>query len=168
MGTGDTKATGRYILDLIHRRLPATAFGDAILTFVHVKDVAEAIVRAVEKENNVGQRYLVGKQQLSMGEFTRMISEISGVPAPAARLPGYLVTMNASLTTLLANLTKRPHIWGMSSDQLRTTREGCKFDGSKAESELGIAYTPVRVAIEEAIASYRVPQSPHLSGSGIS
>ena len=108
LGPGDTKATGQYILDLIHRRLPATAFGDAILTFFHVKDVADAIVRALEKENNVGQRYLIGKHQLSMGEFTRMVSEISGVPAPAARLPGYLVTINASLITLLANLTKRP------------------------------------------------------------
>ena len=44
----------------------------------------------------------------------------------------------------------------MSSDQMRTTREGYRFDGRKAESELGIAYTPVRVAIEEAIASYGV------------
>ena len=35
LGPGDTKPTGQYIQDLIHRRLPATAFGDAVLTFVH-------------------------------------------------------------------------------------------------------------------------------------
>jgi hypothetical protein len=33
-------------------------------------------------------------------------------------------------------------------------REGFVFDGSKAERELGITYTPVRIALEEAIASY--------------
>jgi hypothetical protein len=34
-------------------------------------------------------------------------------------------------------------------------KEGLRFDGSKAERELGIAYTPIRTALEEAIASYK-------------
>jgi len=33
--------------------------------------------------------------------------------------------------------------------------EDLVFDGSKAERELGIAYTPIRTAVEEAIASYK-------------
>jgi hypothetical protein len=43
----------------------------------------------------------------------------------------------------------------MSVDQIRTMKEGFAGDGSKAEKELGITYTPVRVALEEAIASYQ-------------
>jgi hypothetical protein len=43
--------------------------------------------------------------------------------------------------------------WGMAIDQIRTLRYGAQADGSKAERELGIAYTPVRIALEEAIAS---------------
>jgi hypothetical protein len=35
-------------------------------------------------------------------------------------------------------------------------KEGFQGDGSKAKRELGITYTPARVALEEAIASYRV------------
>jgi len=34
-------------------------------------------------------------------------------------------------------------------------KEGLRADGSKAERELGITYTPIRVAIEEAIVSYQ-------------
>jgi hypothetical protein len=34
-------------------------------------------------------------------------------------------------------------------------KAGIVFDGSKAERELGITYTPIRIALEEAIASYR-------------
>jgi dihydroflavonol-4-reductase len=36
LGPGDPKATGKYIKDLMGRKLPATVFNDAIMTFVHV------------------------------------------------------------------------------------------------------------------------------------
>lgn len=155
VGPGDPKPSGQYIMDLIHRRLPTTVFHDSILTFVHVRDVAEAIVRALEKEDNIGEKYLVGKHQLSFREVNEMISEISGVPLPKIRLPDSLVMINAALLTWLADLTRKPPMWAMSTDQMSTMKEGLRFDGSKAERELGITYTPIRVALEEAIASYR-------------
>jgi dihydroflavonol-4-reductase len=155
VGPGDPKATGQYIMNLIRRQLPATVFNDAIMTFVHVKDVAEVIVRAAEKENNIGEKYLVGKQQMSFREINEMVSEISGVPLPKLRLPNALTMVNASLLARLADLIKKPPLWGMSIDQMRVMREGFRVDGSKAEKELCINYTPIRVALEEAIASYR-------------
>jgi dihydroflavonol-4-reductase len=153
LGSGDTKASGKYIQDLLHRRLPATVLPNAVLTVVHVGDVVEAIIKAAEKENNIGEKYLIGKHQLSVGESNELISEISGVPLPRIGLPGPLVMFNAGLLTLLANLIKRPPLWGMSIDQIKTMKEELRFDGSKAESELGLTYTPVRRALEEAIAS---------------
>jgi dihydroflavonol-4-reductase len=63
--------------------------------------------------------------------------------------------MNAALLTWLASLTQKPPMLGMSVDQIRTMKEGFMFDGTKAERELGIAYTPIRTALEEAIASYQ-------------
>ncbi|KPL00168.1 MAG: hypothetical protein AMJ91_05210 [candidate division Zixibacteria bacterium SM23_73_3] len=155
LGPGDPKATGQYIQNLIHRRMPATVFHNSILTWVHVKDVAEAIVRAAEKENNIGEKYLVGRHQMSLEEINEMVKEISGVPLPKIRLPDSLVMINARLLTWLANLIKKPPMWGMSVDQIRTMREGFRIDGRKAERELGITYTPIRVALEEAITSYQ-------------
>jgi hypothetical protein len=61
---------------------------------------------------------------------------------------------NAMLLTLLANIVKKPPLLGMALDQIRTMKEGAAVDGSKVERELGITYTPIRVALEEAIASY--------------
>ncbi len=155
LGPGDPKASGRYIQDLIHRRLPARVLENSVFTFVHVRDVAEAIVRAAEKENNIGEKYLVGKHQLPWREINRMVSEISGVRLPKMRLPDFLTMFNARFLTLVANVIKKPPLWGMAIDQIRTMKEGFVIDGSKAERELGISYTPVRVALEEAIASYR-------------
>ena len=43
----------------------------------------------------------------------------------------------------------------MAIDQMRTIMHGIEADGSKAERELGISYTPIKTALEEAIAWYR-------------
>lgn len=155
LGPGDTKASGKYINDFIHGRLPARVLENSVMTWVHVRDVAEAIVRALEKHENVGTRYLVGKERLSFGEINTMISEIAGVRRPRMRLPDPMVVLNATLLTWLADIVKRPPPWGMSIDQIRTMKEGFMVDGRKVEKELCLEYTPVRVALEEEIAIYR-------------
>jgi dihydroflavonol-4-reductase len=43
----------------------------------------------------------------------------------------------------------------MSKDTMRNLKEGAIFDGSKAERELGVTYTPIREALEEEVASHR-------------
>lgn len=155
LGPGDPKATGKYIDDLINRRLPARVFEGSVMTFVDVRDVAEVIVRALEKQNNLGEKYLVGNNRLSFGEVNQMISELSGVPLPKFRLPDFLVTFNAFFLTQVADIIKKPPLWGMSRDQIRTMKEGFGFDGSKAEKELGITYTPISQALKDALESYQ-------------
>ncbi len=152
LGPGDPKASGRYIQDLINKRLPATVFQNRIFTFVYVKDVAQAIVNALEKENNIGEKYLVGNYRYTWGELNNMISDISGVPLPKMHLPESITMLNATLLTGIANVIKRPPPWGMAIDQMKTMKAGFNVDGNKAERELGISYTPIRFALEEAIA----------------
>jgi hypothetical protein len=38
---------------------------------------------------------------------------------------------------------------------MRNLKEGVAFDGSKAERDLGVTYTPLREALEEEVASHR-------------
>jgi dihydroflavonol-4-reductase len=155
LGPGDNKASGQYIQSLIGRERPATAFHDSVLTWVHAKDVAETIVRALEKEGNIGEKYLVGKELVSFQQLNEMVSEVSGVPLPGMRLPDSVAMAMATFATWFADLSKKPPINGMAADQYRTMKLGFRGDGSKAERELGISYTPIRVTIQEAIASYQ-------------
>ena len=155
IGPGDTQATGQYIRDFIQRRLPATLFEDTQYTYVHVKDVAEAIVKVLEKPDNIGQKYIIGKHRMSIGQINQLLNEITGAPIPRLRIPGFLATITAAFCTLVANLTKKPPPWGMCSDQIRSMKESIVAEGSKAETELGIEYTPVRIAIEEMVASFQ-------------
>ena len=158
LGPGDEKASGRYIMDLLQRRMPATVLHDAVNTWVDVRDVSETIVKALEKENNSGEKYLVGKYQLSFDQLNEIITEISGVPLPGVRLSDGLTATTATLLTGLASILRRPPVWGMASDAIRTMKEGIRADGSKVERELGIIYRPIRETLEEAIAWYMNPR----------
>jgi dihydroflavonol-4-reductase len=153
IGPGDPKASGEYVAGLVKKTLPATVFSKSVLTWVHVKDVAAAIIKAIEKSNNIGEKYIIGKHQISFKDFNKMISEISGVSLPLISMPDFLSLSSAYFFTGFSDIIKKPPLWGMAIDQMKTMKEGFILDGSKAEKELGIVYTPIRTALEEQIAA---------------
>ncbi len=156
LGAGDPKASGQYIRNLLQGKMPAAVFRDASFPFVHVNDVAEAIVKAAEKESNLGERYLVVGENLTFGQINSMISEIAGIRLPGLTLPGWMAFGTAALLTTISGVTKRPPAWGLSLDQIRTMKSATIFDGRKVERELGVRYTPIRQALKEAIESFRM------------
>ncbi len=155
LGAGDHKASGSYIEDYIFRRIPSTIFHDSWATYVYVEDVAEAIVRATWAPEALGQRYLVGQAQLNGRDYADLIHAVSGAPKPPFELPDWMVTSAAHLLTGLARLTGIAPLWGLSVDAAHTLRAGFRFDGSKIQRELGLEYTPIEVALREAVESYR-------------
>jgi dihydroflavonol-4-reductase len=155
VGANDPKACGRYIKNYAEGRMPAQVLTKFNFPFVHVKDVAEAIVRALEKENNIGEKYIVSAANHTWGEINQMISEISGTKLPFLKLPIWMTVMNSYILTGMANLIKKPPLWDMSVDQINLMKQGFKFDGSKVERELGIKYTSVFDGIKEAIESFK-------------
>jgi dihydroflavonol-4-reductase len=156
LGEGDNKPTGQFVGDIVRGKQPVNAFTDTVLTFVHVRDVVEAIIKAAEKPDNVGQNYIVASQQMPWGELAAMSSRISGTKLPRFTLPGPMALATGAMLTLVANVTKKPPLWGLSLDAARTLSASLKADGSKVQRELGIVYTPIGQALEEAIASYKV------------
>jgi dihydroflavonol-4-reductase len=155
LGPGDPKSTGEYIENVMRRRMPATVFDHATFPFVYVNDVADAIARAAAAAGNVGSRYLLVAENLTFGQVNQLIAEIAGVALPRMRMPNALAVGTAAFLTAVARITKRPPLLGLSLDQVRTMSHAPVFDGSKAERELGVRYTPVREALRAAIESYR-------------
>lgn len=152
LGGGDPKSAGAYLDMLVRRKLPATLFEDRPFPWVHVHDVAEIIVRALEKPGNLGERYLAVSEVLTWGEMNALVSELSGVPLPRLHMPGAMAMAGAAFLTALSRLTRRPPPLGMILDQIRMMKGGGRADGGKAARELGIAYTPVREAVREFLA----------------
>ncbi len=152
LGAGDLKSSGMMTVDIMKHRLPATGLRNSRITFVHVRDTAEAILRAAEKEGNSGERYLIGKESITLGEYMEQVSKFAGVRLPWIALPDWAVWNLSWVLTAWADLTQNQPLWGMSLDQTRTFMRGFQCDGSKAERELGLVYTPVQTALKEHVA----------------
>lgn len=159
IGAGDLKASGAYITNVIQKKLPAVGLKNAKITFVHVQDVANAIVSAIENPKAAGQTYLIGSQPITLEDYLEKISTISGVPLPRMVFSDSLIMVLAQVLTFFANRRKKEPMWGMSIDQAQTFKEGFQFDGSKAERELGIQYTPIDSAIEESVRWYLLEEA---------
>lgn len=163
LGAGDTKVTSTVISSLLEEDLPALVCADSPVTFVHIDDVVEAIIQAADKAGNVGEKYLVGKETMTVSEIFGMVCQCGGVAPPRMKLPDSLARVTARVLTTLADWTKRPPKWGLSSDYLSSIQPGVWCDGSKAERELGIVYTPLRAAVEEEVAAIGAGRGPRVA-----
>lgn len=151
LGPDDHKATGRYVSNLVRGKMPAQVLTSSVFPWVHVRDVAEAIVRALEKPENIGEKYIVVAENHTFGDINKMVRDLSGVKLPSLTLPDRLTVALAHVVTGLADLTKKPPLLDLAIDQIRLMKQGFEADGSKAAKDLGFSYTPIRVALEEEI-----------------
>lgn len=142
--------TGRLIVDFLNGRLPA--FLDAIFNFVHVGDVAKGHWLAADK-GRVGERYILGHQNLSLGEFLQILAEVSGQPAPRMKIPYAVAYMAGVFGELSSRLTGREP--RASLDGVRMASIPMRYDSSKAVKELGLPQTSLQAAAEEAVQWFR-------------
>ncbi len=161
LGPGDPKSTSRLVRSLALGEMPALVFADHPFPFVHVRDVAEAIVRALEKPGNEGEKYILAAGNPTFGDIARMVSEISGTKLPRWTMPGAAAVAAGYLATAAARLTGRPPVMDLAIEQVLMMKRGMRVDSSKATRELGIAYTPIRVALEEEVALLRGAVDAH-------
>jgi nucleoside-diphosphate-sugar epimerase len=152
IGADDPKAAGRYLRKVIEGKLPAQILTKSIFPWVYVGDVANAIVLALEKDGNIGEKYFLAAENITFGEINTMISEISGTRLPKLVMPDPMAMMGSYFFTAIANLTHKPPVLDMSTDQLRLMRHGLEADGSKASRELVFTYKPVHSVLEEIVA----------------
>src|SRR5208282_4280673 len=86
IGPRDVKPTptGRMILEAALGRMPA--FVDTGLNLVHVDDVALGHLLA-ESSGRIGERYILGGENLTLAEILRRIAVLTGRRAPTLSVP---------------------------------------------------------------------------------
>ncbi|WP_347988963.1 hopanoid-associated sugar epimerase [Methylomonas sp. AM2-LC] len=152
IGPRDIKPTptGRIIVDSIKGRIPA--YVDTGLNIVHVDDVANGHWLAFER-GQIGQRYILGGENLSLCDILGIIAEIENRPAPRIKLPCKAILPLAFGMELAARLTGREPM--ISRDALSMAKNKMFFNSTKAELELGYSARPAREAIHDAINWFR-------------
>lgn len=152
VGPADHKPTptGKIIVDFLNGRMPA--YLDTGLNLIHVKDVAAGHLLALER-GRVGERYILGNQDLTLSEIFRQLETVSGVRAPRIRLPYRPVYVLAHVCRILSWITRREPL--IPFEGVKMARRYMFFDARKAVSELGLPQTPVRDALTEAVNWFR-------------
>jgi dihydroflavonol-4-reductase len=150
VGPRDIKPTptGRMIVEAAAGRMPA--YVDTGLNIVHVDDVAEGHLRAHDR-GRVGERYVLGGEDLTLAEILRAIASIVGRPPPRIRLPHNLIMPVAVIAEAWARLfgTGEPFV---TVDGIRMAKKRMFFSSAKAEAEIGYASRPADEALRDAVA----------------
>jgi dihydroflavonol-4-reductase len=142
--------TGRIIVEAASGGMPA--FVDTGLNLVHVDDVAYGHLLALQR-GRIGQRYILGGENVTLARMLEMIATLVGRKAPRVRLPRRAVYPIAFVSELIARFTKREPF--ATLDGLRMAKYRMFFTSAKAQAELGYTARPVIEALQDAIAWFR-------------
>ena len=153
VGERDIKPTptGQIIVDFMKGRM--FAYLDTGMNLIDVDDVALGHVRAMER-GRIGERYILGSQNLMFREICQMLSQLTGIPAPRVRLPWKSILPLAYVSTWVSNYVthKTPRI---PMEGFRMAKYRMHFDCTKARKELELPQTPVETALKKAVEWFR-------------
>ena len=152
VGSRDVKPTptGRMIVDFLNGRMPA--YVETGLNLIDVEDVAAGHLLAMER-GHVGQRYILGHRNLSLKDILEILAKVSGRPAPTLRLPHVVALGVAVVSTLAAQVTRRPP--AVSWESVRMSKKKMFFDSSKAIRDLGLPQGSIEEALSKAVHWFR-------------
>jgi dihydroflavonol-4-reductase len=153
IGPRDIKPTptGRIIVQAASGRMPA--YVETGLNLVHVDDVAEGHMLALEK-GRIGESYILGGHNVMLKDMLAEIASLSGRKPPRIRLPQAPLYPVAHAAEFIARITgKEPFL---TVDALTMSKQKMFFSSAKARRELGYSTSPWRLALAGAVNWFRV------------
>jgi len=148
IGVRDIKPTpsGQIILDVLNKKMPA--YLDGGMNFVDVEDVARGHILAAQK-GRIGERYILGNENLTLKDFFGLIGEVSGVQPPRLKLPYSAAIALAYMYKFGSQITRKPPV--ITPAGVRMASKYTYYDVSKAVNELGLPQTPIKTTVEKAV-----------------
>src|SRR5258708_13750190 len=129
--------TGRIIIEAARGRRPG--FVDAGLTLVHVDDVAAGHLAALRK-GVIGERYILGGENVSLRTMLADIAHLTGRRPPWLQVPvapAYPVAVAAELWSHVSG--RKPFA---TRDPLRMARHHMFFNAANPRSDLAYTRSP--------------------------
>lgn len=118
---------------------------DVSYNFVDVRDVAEALVRALESSEVNQQRVIISSQCLSLIEIARIIKKLYPHLSPPTRTANTLMTLLVGTTQSSEGLSKNVKSWWRSLGVKR------RLDNRRAVQELGLNFTTIEETISACV-----------------
>ncbi|NKB37583.1 MAG: NAD-dependent epimerase/dehydratase family protein [Gammaproteobacteria bacterium] len=148
IGPRDIKPTptGRIIVDCLNGKIPA--YVDTGLNIAHVDDVARGHILALDK-GKIGERYILGGDDMSLKEILQKICEAGNRPSPKISIPHNLILPFARLFELWADMCGIEPL--ATVDGIKMSKKHMFFSSRKAKEKLGYQSRPAHEAISDAI-----------------
>jgi dihydroflavonol-4-reductase len=121
-------------------------------THVSLVDIDDCITgHLLAAEHGIaGERYLVNGITLEITEALAMAAEVAGVQRMPRLLPRRVATVaTAAVEWGFKRAGRRPPV---CREMVRTLLHGHRYDGSRAERELGLHYTDPRETLRKTVA----------------
>jgi nucleoside-diphosphate-sugar epimerase len=149
-GPGDHSEIGNFIEQTRTGKLRAKAFPRLGINLVHVDDVADGILLALDR-GKLGESYVLGGHIGRMDDVITKTAELSGKKAPNATLPVALMKVSAPLGPLLGPAMGFPPNF---SEAIRTS-DGVTYWAThdKAMSELGYSPRDLETGLKQTLAA---------------
>ena len=148
-GPGRTTGTAKVFIGYLNGRLPFDL--PARFGLCYTEDCIAGHLLA-EAKGRAGQRYVLNSATLSNREAIDLIAVIAGLTERPRTLPVPVAMTAAALAEAVAALRGRPS--RLCREAVRTLAHPHLYDGSRAERELGVRYTPLRSAMEATVGWY--------------
>lgn len=157
-GPGDHSQLGNLTKQTLAGKLPLIPFPDFGVTVVHVEDVADGVLAALDR-GEPGEAYILGGAITTNRELIETIAELGGRKPPTRAMPTALMRAIAPAGPLIGPLLGYPP----NMRELVSSTDGVTIWASsdKAKADLGYAPRDLRATVAdtlEEIGKLRAPQ----------
>jgi dihydroflavonol-4-reductase len=147
-GPNDHSEIGNMIDQARTGKLKMKMFPETGFMLIHVEDVAEGILLALDK-GEVGEAYVLSGQQARMGELVDRVCEMSGRKPPRGTMPAVLMKASAPLGPVVGPLMGFPPNLG----ELIKVSDGVTYwaTDAKARRELGFKPRDLETGLKDTL-----------------
>jgi dihydroflavonol-4-reductase len=154
-GPGDHSELGNQMKQFLAGRMPMIAFPDLGMNMVHVDDVADGVVLALDK-GQIGESYVLGGQITTMRELIETLAKVSDRKAPKRAMPTPLLKALTPIGPVVGKMMGQPP----NLSELIRSADGVTFwaKHDKAMAELGYSPRGLEVGLRDMLeAEGRLP-----------
>jgi dihydroflavonol-4-reductase len=145
-GPGRAGGTGKFFLAFVDGRLKV--FVDTYVSLVDIQDCSAGHLLAAQ-HGVAGERYLLSGIGMTITQALTLAADVAGVERKPHLAPRPLAMIGGTAVEYAFRATgKHPPV---CREMVRTVLHGHRYDGSRAERELGLVYTSARETLQRTV-----------------
>ena len=150
-GPGDVGPGGRFLEDLLRKRVPALLLDPATFSYVHVDDVAVGL-ELIGERGRIGETYILSGEERTLNEFAGRAMRTAGGKLPLLRFPSLLAGLTGRVLDAVTRATGKR--FAITREGVATTaRDRYIHSHSATTAELGWRPGSLEAGLPETVKS---------------